>query len=210
MNPFDEQPETPEPQNASGNTPENKQPHGKKPVRRVQGARKVTYAAAAAAIGAVCSLLAIYLPTKVMPLVMTAFCFYVVFDRCGWMYGFITEAVVLLLTFFLSGVVINVTFVLLALVFVPYAPLAYLFRGVRYRGVRRILLRALAVAAFANLALVCVYFTVVNVTLSGLDIPAAVGKVGGYWVLALLLTPIAISVDFLFTQMSVLIGKILK
>lgn len=206
MNPFDEQPETPQRQTE----PENNRPNGKKNRRRVQGARKATYAAAAAAIGAVCSLMAIYLPTKVMPLVMTAFCFYVVFDRCGWMYGFITEAVVLLLTFFLSGVAFNVTFVLLALVFVPYAPVAYLLRQIRYRGIGRILLRVLAVAAFANVALVCVYFTVVNVTLPGLDIPAAVGKVGGYWVLALLLTPIAVSVDFLFTQMSVLIGKILK
>lgn len=63
-----------------------------------------------------------------MPLVVTAFCFYLVFERCGISYGFITEAVTLLLTFFVSGVVVNVTFVMLALVFVPYAPLAYLIR----------------------------------------------------------------------------------
>lgn len=215
MDPFKEEPDKKpdEEEGAPDAAGKDVKPAGKpdrRPPVRVKGSRRVTYSAAAAAIGTLCSVVAIYLPVKVMPLVVTAFCFYLVFERCGISYGFITEAVTLLLTFFVSGVVVNVTFVMLALVFVPYAPLAYLIRRLRYDSVKTVLLRAAIVAVFVSLAFMCVYFVVANVALEGLDIIGMINKVGGYWVIALLLIPIAVSIDFLFTQMAVLIRKMLK
>ena len=207
MNPFEEEPEERNDGVSAAGAGPDKPPRPVKP-NRVKGSRKITYSAAAAAIGTLCSVIAVYLPIKVMPLVVTAFCFYVVFDKCGIGYGFITEAVVLLLTFFVSGAVFNVTFTMLALVFVPYAPFAYAIRRLRYTGVRQILIRAVIVAGFVNLAFMCVYFVVTNVALEGLDIAGMIRKVGGYWVIALLLAPLAVSVDFLFTQMSLLIRKL--
>lgn len=75
---------------------------------------------------------------------------------------------------------------------------------------KTVLLRAAIVAVFVSLAFMCVYFVVANVALEGLDIIGMINKVGGYWVIALLLIPIAVSIDFLFTQMAVLIRKMLK
>lgn len=200
MDPFDELPPAP--------APEPKPPL--KP-RKLSGTRKVTYAAAAAAIGTLCSVIAIYLPVKIMPLVVSAFCFFVVFERCGWGYGFLTEAVTLLMTFFVGGVAVNATFVILAIVFVPYAPVAYCMRKLRYNKVRSAALRGVIVAAFVNLAFLCVYFIVKSVVLGGgFDLMRIVNAVGGYWVIALILIPLAVSVDFLFTQMSNLIDKMLK
>ena len=65
-------------------------------------------------------------------MVATAVCFFVIFDRCGAMFGFVTEAAVLLMTFFVGGVALSATFVILAVVFVPYAPLAFLMRKLTF------------------------------------------------------------------------------
>lgn len=182
----------------------------KKP-RKLTGTRKVTYAAAATAIGTLCSVIAVYLPIKVMPLVATAFCFFVIFDRCGAVFGFVTEAAVLLMTFFVGGVALSATFVILAVVFVPYAPIAFLLRKLTYAKWRQALLRGGAVAVFVNLAFLAVYYILQYAVLGGgLDLTALAETVGGYWVIALLLVPLSVSVDYLFTQVEKLVDKLLK
>lgn len=202
MDPFEETPASPEP------PPEP--PQAKKP-KRMTGTRKVTYSAAAAAIGTVCAVIAVFLPVKIMPLVAAAFCFFVIFERCGWVYGFVTEAAVLLMTFFVGGVAVSATFVILAVVFVPYAPVAFLLRKLTYGKWQTALIRAAAVAAFVNLAFVAVFYIFQYAVLGGgLDVTAMVEFVGGYWVLALILVPLSVSVDFLFVWMSRLIDKLLK
>ena len=214
MNPFEEEPEKKEPGNKEavgrGETGDGQPAAREKKPARVKGARRVTYSAAAAAIGTVCFLVSVYLPLKIVPLAVTAFCFYLVFERCGAGYGFLTEAVTLLLDFFVSGIAVNVTFLLLAFVFVPYAPVAYLMRSLRYNKARQAAIRAVVVAAFVNLAFFCVFELVTHFVFEGVDIPDFISRLGGYWVIVLIITPVAVSVDFLFTQMALTVGKLIK
>lgn len=199
MDPFEEEPRE-EPQNRPPLKP-----------RKLKGTRKVTYAAAATAIGTLCSVVAIYLPVKVMPLVATAFCFYFIFERCGWGYGILTQAAVLLATFLVGGVALSATFVLLAIVFIPYAPIAYALRKLSYVKWQTALLRGAIVAIFVNLAFLAVYYILQFAVLGGgLDLGRLAEMVGGYWVIALLLIPLGVSVDFLFTQLVRLTDKMLK
>lgn len=172
-------------------------------------ARKVAYAAAAAAIATLAAIAAAYLPLTVTPYVLCAFCFYVAFLRCGWVYGFLTIAATALITFFAGGG-IDSGYIMLLLIFVPYSVAAVLMKKLTYFKLGQALLRILIVAAVINVGLVCTYFTVVNVAMGGVDVLAAMDKVGGYAVLALIATVIGAATDFLFTQLSALVLKVLK
>lgn len=172
-------------------------------------ARKVAYSAAAAAIATLSAIAAVYLPLSIAPLVLSSFCFYIAFIKCGPVYGGVAVAATLLIAFFAGGG-LNVTFVMLAVIFVPYSIAAFFMKKLSYRKPVQALLRVLITAAVINLTFMCVYFIVVYVAMGGIDVIGAMNKVGGYAVLALIATAIAVITDFLFTQLASLLMKYLK
>lgn len=203
MDPFEENPAPqPTPPQSTSQPPKRK---------RVSGTRKVTYSAVAAAIGTLCAAVAVYLPVRLMPLVVAAFCFYIVFDRCGVVWGLITQAAVVLMTFFVGGVALSATFILLTVVFVPYTWGAYLLRRFSYAAWKGALVRGGTVAVTVDLLFLAVFYILrFSAFGGGFDLVTLSQNVGGFWVVALVLAPIAVSIDFLLTQGVRLADKLLK
>lgn len=171
--------------------------------------RKVTYTAVGAAISAVCVFLTNFGWLKVSLLMAAALCYYIVFYKCGLWYGIADIAISLLIAFFAFGMTpLSSAFLLTALLFAPFALLAYLVRKLLYTRVPTALIRMAVMAGFANLSLCALWFTAKWVTT--IDIVAIASRLGGYPVLALVFTLFVLSFDLLFNQLSIRIVKLLK
>lgn len=171
--------------------------------------RKITYSAVGAAISAICVFLTNFGWLKVSLLMAAALCYYVIFVKCGPLYGFMDIAVSMLITFFAFGTTpLSSAFLLTALVFAPYAFLCYCIRPLHYTRWQTALLRIVCIIAFANLSLCGVWFTAEWI-FDGLVTQLA-GRVGGYAVLALLFTVCALLFDFLFNQLSIRVCRSLR
>lgn len=166
----------------------------KKPAP-LSASKKVAYSAAATAIASVASIITVFLPVKIMPLVLAAFCFFLVFIKCGAVYGIVAAAATALITFLTGG--LNTSLILLCVCFFPYSVLCVFLRRFSYRKVVHALIRAAAAIVLVNIAFVCVYFIAKYAVLNGLDIMAAVGKTG-YFIAALIVSAVAVITDFLF------------
>ncbi|MDE7395651.1 MAG: hypothetical protein K2M95_06005 [Clostridiales bacterium] len=170
--------------------------------------RKITYTAVGAAVAAVCLFLTNFGWLKISLLMAAALCYYIVCCKCGFGYGVADVAVSLLLVFFTGGLTpLSSAFLLTAIVFAPYALLSYFIRKLYYTKWQTALIRLGAVAVFANLALVGVWFAAKWIAV---DVLTIAGRLGGYAVLALLFTVFALVFDLLFNQLSIRLLKLLK
>ena len=174
--------------------------------------RKITYTAVGAAVASVCLFLTNFGWLKVSLLMAAALCYYIVCCKCGFFYGVAVVGVSLLLVFLTWGMTpLSSAFLLTVLVFAPYALLSYFVRGLYYTKWQTALIRLSAVAVFANLVLVGVWFVAKAVAGAiAIDILFLSGKLGGYAVLALLFTLFTLVFDLLFNQLSIRLLKLLK
>lgn len=157
---------------------------------------KIAYAAAGTAIAAVCSVVTVYLPVKIVPLVVAAFCFFLVHVKSGVVYGTISAAATVLITFLCGGVCSSLLF--LSICFFPYSIVCLPLRRFDYRKPVGALIRAATAIVLGNLAFLAIYFIARYITLGGLDVLAAVGKLG-YALIALIVGVAAVITDLLFT-----------
>ncbi|WP_251614473.1 hypothetical protein [Pumilibacter muris] len=171
--------------------------------------RKITYSAVGAAIAALCVFLTNFGWLKVSLLMFAALCYYIVACKCGIWYGIAGIAVSLLIAFFTGGVtVLSSAFLLDALIFAPFAILSYFIRKLYYTKWQTALIRLAVMATFSNLALVAVWFCAKWITT--IDIIAISSKLGGYPLLALVFTLLALVFDLLFNQLSIRLTKLIK
>ncbi len=170
--------------------------------------RKITYSAVGAAVSAVCIFLTNFGWLKVSLLMAAALCYYIVAVKCGIWYGAASIVVGLVVAASVGGVFGFSAFLLDAFVFAPYAILAYCIRRLHYTKWKTALLRIVAMAAFANIALCLIWFCAKWLTT--IDIVAIASKVGGYPLLALVFTALAVVFDFLFNQLAIRLIKLLK
>lgn len=157
--------------------------------------KKIAYAAAATAIASVASVITVYLPVRIMPLVLASFCFFLAAVKCGIVYGIIAAAATALITFACGG--LSTSFILLCVCFFPYSLLCFFLKKFGYRKPLHALIRALSAIALANAALVAAYFIAKYTVLTGMDIVAGVGK-AGYAAAAVMVSVAALITDFLF------------
>lgn len=155
--------------------------------------KKITYAAACAAVGAVAVLIAAYTPAKVVPLIFYSAALYVSLRYVGW-WGLISAVVALTLSFFTAGGFTG-SFVLALTIFTPYALFAFAVRKLTYGKAKRAVLRgALAIAEFLLNALVLL---LLMKYLGDVNFVAVINNVGS-WALFLVLGLAAVPTDFFF------------
>ena len=171
----------------------------KKPDKRFEKAEKqsarIAYAAAGTAIAIIASVVTVYLPVRIMPLVLAAFCFFLVHTKCGIVYGSISAAATVLVTGLCGGICSSL--VLLAVCFFPYSLVCIPLRRFDYRSVGGALLRAAVSIVIVNIAFVVVYFVAKYTVLGWIDVMEAVGKLG-YLIIALVASAVAVITDVLF------------
>lgn len=162
-----------------------------------------------AAVSAVCVFLTNFGFLKVSLLMFAALCYYIVFCKCGFLYGLADIVVSMLVAFFALGITpLSSAFLLNALIFAPFSILSYFIRKLYYTNWKTAVLRLVIMAAFANLSLVGVWFTAKWITT--VDIISMAANIGGYGILAMLFTLMALVFDLLFNQLSIRICKLIK
>lgn len=171
--------------------------------------RKLTYTAVGAAVSAVCVFLTNFGWLKVSLLMFAALCYYIVFVKCGLLYGLADILVSMLVAFFALGLTpLSSAFLLNALVFAPFSVICYFIRKFYYTKWQTAVIRIVIMAAFANLSLAGLWFTAQWIFDGWVTGIAA--SVGGYPVLAMLFTLMAWVFDLLFNQLSIRICKLIK
>ena len=170
--------------------------------------KKLTIAAIGAAVSAVCVFLTNIVPIGVTLLLFATLCYYLVLCKCGLLYGLLDIAASLLLTFFTGGVsVLSSAFLLTAVVFAPYSLLAYGLRKLYYTKWRHALIRIAVMIVFANVTLVGVWF--LGQWITNVNVGAMADKLGGYAVLAVVYTGVAVLSDFLCNQIGIKLLRLL-
>lgn len=182
----------------------------KKSEKTAKPSRKIAYAAVAAAIASVSAVATVYLPTKILPLVIASFCFFLAYVKCGIFYGIAAAVVTSLITFLCGGLCTSL--IMLAICFFPYSLLCLPLRRFGYKKPMGALIRISSVVVFVNIAFVAVYFTAEYAVLGGMDIVGAVGNFGkfGYLICALIVSAVAAVTDVLFVMCDKVITPKLK
>lgn len=170
--------------------------------------RKITYSAVGAAIAAILVVLTNFGWLKVSLLMGAALSYYIVMDKCGVWYGLATVLVSLIVAVSLGGVMSFSAFILDGLIFAPFAVLSYFIRKLYYTNWKTALLRLGIMIVFANLSLCAVWFTAEWITT--VKIGYICSRLGGYPILALVFTAMALVFDFLFNQLSYRVVKLIK
>lgn len=156
-----------------------------------------------------CVVLTNYVPLRVSLLMFAALCYYIIFCKCGLLFGLLDIAVSLLLTFFIGAMSpLTPAFLLTAVVFAPYALISYAMKKLYYTKWQTALVRIAVIVVFANLALLFVWLLAAYIT--SIDIAAILAAVGGYAVLAVIVTALTLVFDFLFNQLSIRLLKLIK
>lgn len=164
--------------------------------------RKLTTAAVCTALAILLCVCTAYLPLSVMPLYLAALCIFIACRRCGVVYGLLCAAASVGLMFLMTG--LSVKWFVFLFMFAPYGIATSFAHKFDYFRVKRAIVRGLIAAAYFNLTFGMIYVIAVKVTGVGLDVPVAdwAGKLGGYYVLALIATAVLVPLDVVFTGLS--------
>lgn len=171
----------------------------------ITNTRKITYSAVATTLSIVAMALTLVLPLKISLLLVCSVCYYLILEKCKLVYGLLTIAASLLIMFFIGG--FSSPFILNAIIFAPYSILAYYIKRFRHNKAATCAIREVIVVAFANLALMGVFFLMKYVSF---DIAGVISNLGGYWVLAIIISVFAIVFDFLFVQIEFRLCQVIK
>ena len=170
--------------------------------------KKIAVSAASAALASVCIILTNFIPLRVTLLMFAAGCFYIAFDKAGIVYGLLTIAASILISFFTKP--FSSAFFLTVIVFAPYSLIAYFMRKLFYTHVKSAAIRLAVAAVFANIAFAAVYFLVKLLTVSiDFAVMDIVGKLG-YAVVSLILTVFFMLFDVVFNQVTLRMSKLIK
>lgn len=167
--------------------------------------RKITYSAVCVALAVVAILISQFSPARIVPLVVASLAVYIALVRCGLVYGLVTAVACVVIAFFLCG--INVTFVFLCALFMPFSLLCYALRKLSYKVTWQAIVRILC-----NATLFCLSFLLIILLtdfIVGTSLSALVERVGVAWTVVLV-TLITLPVDLFFLTASEKIIKLLK
>jgi len=167
--------------------------------------RKVAYSATFTAVSALAILASRFLPIVATALLVCLVCYFLSFIICGFGYGLITIAASLLTAFFSGG--FGTVFIFDLLLFAPYSIIAFFMRKLSYNGAKAVIRVAITVI-FVNIVFAIIYFALASYI--SLDFTVFSKKLGGYAVLAVVLSVVAIITDYLFYQASEYFIKMLK
>ncbi len=166
---------------------------------------KIAVAAVGTALAAPCIILTNYVPLSVSLLTVAAVCYYIVFDKAGIVFGFLSMAAAAGLSFiggFGAAQLLNLV------LFIPYAVLAFFLRKFQFGNVKHMLIRAAIVAVFANLVFIPIYFLAGLLLVNNQALQSFFGT-AGYAAVTVLFMLIVIAVDIMFAQICKLLsGKI--
>lgn len=150
-----------------------------------------------------------YLPLSFMPLFLAAFCIYAACRRAGIAYGVICAACSIGLMFLMSG--LSIKWIAFIMIFAPYGLLCALIDRVSYFGkIKYAVIRFFIVLVYFNLMFGFVYMIatqIASVVLDGMDVQHWAAMVGGYAVLAVIMSVIMMPLDFIFCGLSVVVLK---
>ena len=155
--------------------------------------RRITYTAVCAALGAMAVVICAYTPVNIVPLILYSAALYISLSLAG-AWGILCAAVALTIAFFVSGGFSD-TFVLAAVLFTPYAFLAFLLRQLTYSGIKKAIARAAIMLAFFLLEAYAVLL--LAEFLSGVDFTLIVNNIG-VWALFVFFAAVSIPTDFFF------------
>lgn len=194
-----------------GKTPEKSVSKRKRP--QLSDGRKIAYAATAAAVSIVMTVLTCYLPITVAPLVMISLSYNIVIERCGLSYGLMTIIASVGLGFLCSAANIAVLLII-AIVFVPYSLICAAIRRFDYSTVKSACVRIVVISAVAALDVLFIYLLggfVANYA----DITSLISRIGnsfalGYILVTLVAVLLFLCIDWLFIRLGKIIVKKLK
>lgn len=167
-------------------------------------ARNIAIAAVSAALSIVFMLISRYVPViRTTPLILACFAMQLAFLSAGWLAGVLSMIASLGICFAFSG--FTSTFLLTAFLFYPYCLIAYFIRNYEYRGTG-IAIRLAASGAIANIGLCILYFLT---DFLFFDLSALCDLIGGYAVLALVVTVIFWIFDFIFLMGTKYLSKLI-
>ncbi|MDE5593239.1 MAG: hypothetical protein K2I75_04825 [Clostridiales bacterium] len=169
--------------------------------------KKLTTAAVCTALAVIMCAATAYLPLSFMPLYLAAFCIFLACKRGSIVYGLLCAAASIGLMFLMSG--LTVKWLMFTLIFAPYGVLGVALDKLSYFKIKTALIRVAVAIAFFNLTVGAVYLIVTNVLTVGLDVNVYywVSKLGGYAVLAVVVTVVLVPLDFTFCALSVTVLK---
>jgi len=157
--------------------------------------RKIAYSATLTAISVIAVIVSRFLPITLSALLVCCACYFFAFFVCGFGYGILTIIASLLTAFFVSGV--STVLIFAGLVFAPYSIIAFFMKKVYYYK-EGALIRGVVCTAFANIVFAILYFLLQKFI--SYDLSLLSNKVGGYAVVAILVSVFAIVTDYLFCQ----------
>lgn len=170
--------------------------------------QKITFAAIATALASVMIILTNFLPLRISLLMLSALCYFLVFDKAGLFYGFLTIAASILISFFTKP--FSSAFFLTVLVFAPYSVLAYFIKKLLFTNVKTVILRIAIMIAYSSLSFFAVYafmqWLAAAIDFEVLSYVLTYSYIG----ITLLYSLAFIVFDFMFNQLSIRISKLIK
>lgn len=169
--------------------------------------QKLTTAAVSTALAVILCAMTAYLPLSVMPLYFAAFCIFLAVKRGNIVYGVLCAVATVGIMFAFVG--LSVKWLFLLFMFAPYGIITSFIQSFTYFKPKTGVLRGLFAVLYFNITFGLVYLIATRVASVGLDVHITewVGRLGGYWLLALIATVILVPLDFIFSATS---GAILK
>ena len=170
--------------------------------------KKITVSAVATALASVCIILTNFIPLRITLLMFAAGCFFVAFDKAGIVFGLITIAASILISFFTKP--FSSAFFLTAIVFAPYSLVAYFMRKLYYTNLKGAAIRLAVSAVFANVAFAAIWLLIKFVGIAiDFSVADVIGKLG-YFLVALILTVFFMLFDVVFNQVTLRLTKLIK
>lgn len=165
--------------------------------------KKITESAVCAAIATVAVLITVYTPANFVPLIFASVAYYIALRRTG-AWGLLSLVASLSLAFVFTGP--RDSFIMLAVMFAPYALLCAAMQKLDYNGVKNTAVRSLIVVVF--FCAVAVLSVQVAEFITEIDISAILEKFGA-WMVYLMFALLGIPTDFFFVYATDRILKML-
>ncbi len=170
--------------------------------------KKLTTAAVCTALAVIMCLLTAYLPLSFMPLYLAAFCIFLACKRGSLPYGILCALASVGLMFLMSG--LSVKWLTFVVIFAPYGILTYFLQRFSYFKPKFAALRALIAILYFNAMFGVLYAIVINVVsvgIDGMNLAEWAARLGGYPVLAVVMTVILLPLDIIFASLATVVLK---
>ena len=167
--------------------------------------KKIAYCGACVAVGGIGILISAFTPVQIVSLILVSLALYIAFCRCGLVYGIISTLATVAIAFAVAG--LRITFIFTAILFAPYAIIAFCMRKLSYLKAWQAVIRLVVTALIFTGA----FFAIVGLfdVIAGTAQTTIIGKIG-LIPTALIITVVCLPVDLFFFFGAERIIKMLK